>query len=129
MRNFYGFTLFLGFFIAFLFFLATGSIIYFKLFNEIKQDGIEYGILKKIGITKKEMNSMITKQIAVVFFLPFIVSTLHSLFALKSLANLLNASLIKNGLLVMVGYFVFQGIYFLIIRKIFINKIEELTYV
>lgn len=129
MRSFYGFTLFLGFFIAFLFFLATGSIIYFKLFNEIKQDGIEYGILKKIGITKKEMNSMITKQIAFVFFLPFVVSTLHSLFALKSLANLLDASLIRNGLIVMVGYFIFQGIYFLIIRRIFINKIDELTYV
>lgn len=127
MRSFYGFTLFLGFFIAFLFFLATGSIIYFKLFNEIKQDGVEYGILKKIGITKKEMNSMITKQIAVIFFLPFIVSTFHSLFALKSLANLLNAILIKNGLIVMVGYFIFQGIYFLIIRRIFINRICSAT--
>lgn len=128
MRSFYGFTLFLGFFIAFLFFLATGSIIYFKLFNEIKQDGLEYGILKKIGITKKEMNSMITKQIGVIFFLPFVVSTLHSLFALKSLANLLDVLLISNGLIVMVGYFIFQGIYFLIIRKIYINKINELIY-
>lgn len=127
MRSFYGFVLFLGFFIAFLFFLATGSIIYFKLFNEIKQDGLEYGILKKIGITKKEMNSMITKQIAVVFFLPFLVSTLHSLFALKSLANLLDALLISNGLIVMVGYFIFQSIYFLIIRRIYINKINELA--
>lgn len=128
MRSFYGFTLFLGFFIAFLFFLATGSIIYFKLFNEIKQDGLEYGILKKIGITKKEMNSMITKQIGVIFFLPFVVSTLHSLFALKSLANLLDVLLISNGLIVMVGYFIFQGIYFLIIRRIYINKINELIY-
>lgn len=127
MRSLYGFTLFLGFFIAFLFFLATGSIIYFKLFNEIKQDGLEYGILKKIGITKREMNSMITKQIAVIFFLPFVVSTLHSLFALKSLANLLDELLISNGLIVMVGYFIFQGIYFLIIRRIYINKINELT--
>lgn len=128
MRSFYGLTLFLVFFIAFLFFLATGSIIYFKLFNEIKQDGLEYGILKKIGITKKEMNSMITKQIGVIFFLPFVVSTLHSLFALKSLANLLDVLLISNGLIVMVGYFIFQGIYFLIIRKIYINKINELIY-
>ncbi|MFS8540727.1 MAG: FtsX-like permease family protein, partial [Tissierellales bacterium] len=126
-RNYFGVSLFIGFFIAFLFFIASGSIIYFKLFNEIKQDGIEYNILKKIGITKKEMKGMITKQIAVIFFLPFIVSTMHSLFALKSLSNLLDANLLKNGLIVMVGYFICQGIYFLIIRKIYINKIEDLS--
>lgn len=126
-RNYFGVALFIGFFVAFLFFIASGSIIYFKLFNEIKQDGIEYNILKKIGITKKEMKGMITKQIAVIFFLPFIVSTMHSLFALKSLSNLLDANLLKNGLIVMVGYFICQGIYFLIIRKIYINKIEDLS--
>ncbi len=126
-RNYFGVSLFIGFFIAFLFFIASGSIIYFKLFNEIKQDGIEYNILKKIGITKKEMKGMITKQIAVIFFLPFIVSTMHSLFALKSLSNLLDANLLKNGLIVMAGYFICQGIYFLIIRKIYINKIEYLS--
>jgi putative ABC transport system permease protein len=126
-RNYFGVALFIGFFVAFLFFIASGSIIYFKLFNEIKQDGIEYNILKKIGITKKEMKGMITKQIAVIFFLPFIVSTMHSLFALKSLSNLLDANLLKNGLIVMAGYFICQGIYFLIIRKIYINKIEDLS--
>lgn len=126
-RNYFGVALFIGFFVAFLFFIASGSIIYFKLFNEIKQDGIEYNILKKIGITKKEMKGMITKQIAAIFFLPFIVSTIHSLFALKSLSNLLDANLLKNGLIVMVGYFICQGIYFLIIRKIYINKIEDLS--
>jgi len=127
MKNFYGVALFIGFFVAFLFFIASGSIIYFKLFNEIKQDGIEYNILKKIGITKKEMKGMITKQIAAIFFLPFIVSTIHSLFALKSLSNLLDTKLIANGFIVMAGYFICQGIYFLIIRKIYINKIEDLS--
>lgn len=127
LRNHWGLALFIGFFIALLFFIASGSIIYFKLFNEIKQDGVEYNILKKIGITKKEMNKMITKQIAVIFFLPFVVSTLHSLFALKSLSNLLDAELLANGLIVMMGYFIVQGIYFLIIRRIYINRIEYLT--
>ncbi len=127
MRNMYGLALFIGFFIAFLFFIASGSIIYFKLFNEIKQDGLEYNILKKIGITRKEMKGMITKQIAVIFFLPFIVSTIHSLFALKSLSNLLDAKLLTNGLVVMAGYFVVQGIYFIIIRRIYLNKIDHIS--
>lgn len=124
-RKSFGMVLFIGFFIAFLFFIASGSIIYFKLFNEIKQDGVEYGILKKIGATSKEINDIITKQIGVIFFLPFIVSTSHSLFALKSLSNLMQRNLIANGLVVMMGYLVFQIIYFMIIRAIYINKMKN----
>lgn len=122
-KNF-GMVLFIGFFISFLFFIASGSIIYFKLFNEIKNDSVEYSILRKIGTTKKEINNIITKQIGIIFFLPFVVSTLHSFFALKSLSNLLMNNLFTNGLVVMAGYLVFQVIYFLIIRSIYISQIK-----
>ncbi|WP_025640868.1 ABC transporter permease [Schnuerera ultunensis] len=124
VKRLYGLILFIGFFIAFLFLIASGSIIYFKLFNEIKQDGIEYGILNKIGTKKKEINKIITKQIGIIFFLPFVVSTFHSFFALKSLSNLLEGSLFKNGLIVMLGYSIFQIIYFIAIRGIYINKLK-----
>lgn len=123
-RKSFGMFMFIGFFIAFLFFIASGSIIYFKLFNEIKQDGIEYGILKKIGTTNREINAIITKQIGIIFFLPFIVSTSHSLFALKSLSNLMMRNLFANGLVVMIGYLIFQIIYFIIIRAVYINKMK-----
>lgn len=123
-RNNFGLALFIGFFIAFLFFIASGSIIYFKLFNEIKQDAVEYAILRKIGTTSKEINKIITKQIGIIFFLPFVVSTLHSFFALKSLSNMLMTNLFTNGVIVMFGYLIFQMIYFIIIRAIYIKRIN-----
>lgn len=123
-RNNFGIVLFIGFFIAFLFFIASGSIIYFKLFNEIKQDGIEYDILRKIGATQKEINKIATKQIGIIFFLPFVVSTSHAFFALKSLSNLFGSNLFANGVIVMLGYFVFQFLYFIIIRAIYMKKIS-----
>ena len=124
IRNNFGLTLFIGFFIAFLFFIAAGSIIYFKLFNEVKQDKVEYDILRKIGATENEINKIITKQIGIIFFLPFVVSTTHSLFALKSLSNLLEKNLFTNGLVVAFGYLVFQMIYFIIIRIMYIRKVK-----
>ncbi|MBU5256038.1 ABC transporter permease [Tissierella praeacuta] len=124
IRNNFGLTLFIGFFIAFLFFIASGSIIYFKLFNEVKQDKVEYDILRKIGATENEINKIITKQIGIIFFLPFVVSTTHSLFALKSLSNLLEKNLFTNGLVVAFGYLVFQMIYFIIIRIMYIRKVK-----
>ncbi|MCQ4924166.1 ABC transporter permease [Tissierella carlieri] len=124
IRKSFGLTLFIGFFIAFLFFIASGSIIYFKLFNEVKQDKVEYDILRKIGTTEKEISKVITKQIGIIFFLPFVVSTTHSLFALKSLSNLLQRNLFANGLVVALGYLVFQVIYFIIIRTMYIRKVK-----
>lgn len=123
-RNMFGLTLFIGLFISVLFLIASGSIIYFKLFNEIKQDGIEYGILRKIGTTQKEINKMATKQIGIIFFLPFVVSTLHSFFALKALSNLFMTNLFINGVVVMLVYLVFQTIYFIIIRSIYLKRIN-----
>lgn len=124
IRNNFGLTLFIGFFIAFLFFIASGSIIYFKLFNEVKQDKLEYDILRKIGTTEKEINKIITKQIGTIFFLPFVVSTTHSLFALKSLSNLLQKNLFTNGIIVALGYLMFQMIYFIIVRTMYIRKVK-----
>lgn len=124
IRKRFGLTLFIGFFIAFLFFIASGSIVYFKLFNEIKQDKVEYDILRKIGTTEKEINRIITKQIGIIFFLPFVVSTIHSLFALKSLSNLLQRNLFTNGLVIAFGYLVFQVLYFIIIRTMYIRKVK-----
>ncbi|NLL70731.1 MAG: ABC transporter permease [Epulopiscium sp.] len=122
----FGMILFIGFFIAFLFFIAAGSIIYFKLFNEVTQDAMEYSILTKIGTTKQEIKKIITKQIGILFFLPFFVSTVHSFFALKSLSNLLKKNLFKEGLIVMVAYLIFQVIYFSIIKILYINKVESI---
>lgn len=119
----FGMILFIGFFISFIFFIGTGSIIYFKLFNEVNNDRREYDIMRKIGTTNREIKRIVTKQIGIVFFLPFIISIVHSFFALKSLANLLQANLLLNGITIMIVYGVFQLIYFVIIRKIYLNKV------
>lgn len=117
--------LFIAFFIAFLFFIASGSIIYFKLFNEIRQDKLEYDILAKIGMKEGDLKRVISRQLAILLFIPFLVGMVHSLFALKSLSNLLRMNLIKNGILVGLGFLVFQLVYFLIIKNIYMKKLKE----
>ncbi len=124
-KNQFATILFIAFFIAFLFFISSGSMIYFKLFNEIEQDKLEYSILEKIGMDPRDIKKIITKQIGILFFLPFLVGVLHSLFALKSLSNLLRMNLIRNGLLVSFAFLIFQIIYFFIIRNIYMKKLEN----
>lgn len=123
-KNENGSVLFIGFFTVSLFFIASGSILYFKLFNSIEKDKLEYNIIRKVGATDKEINKMATKEIGLLFFIPFIFGTIHSLFAMSMLSNLIMNSVLTNGMIVSIGYLIFQIIYFLILRKVYINKLK-----
>ncbi len=117
-------TMLIGLFIALLFFIATGSIIYFKLFTELKEDRAEFEGLRKMGMSRAEMKRIVNTQMAILFFLPFVVAVLHSSFALKILADILNSNLIANGLMVIGIYFVFQFIYFMIIKIMYAAQMK-----
>lgn len=99
--------IFIGTFISIIFFISTGSILYFKLFNEIQRDKQEFLSLKKMGMANDEIQRIVSTQCGIMFLLPFAVGLLHSVFAIMSLSNLL-----QNNL---TGYFVFiAGIYLLL---------------
>lgn len=105
-------TLFIGMFISVLFFIASGSIIYFKLFTELQQDQTQIEALRRIGATKGEIQKVVTDQIGIIFFLPFLVGTIHATFALKTLSNLLERNIFQDGMLVVLFYLTFQTLFF-----------------
>lgn len=114
----------IGLFIALLFLIATGSLIYFKLFSELNEDRDEFISLMKMGTTKNEINKIINVQMIVIFFLPFIIACSHASFALKTLSDILQKNLVSVGLLVIIVYFVFQIIYYFIIKSIYRTQIK-----
>ena len=63
-------SLFIGFFIAVLFFTASGSFLYFRLFTDLEEDQERYRSLSKIGLSEKEMSQSVTIQLAILFFFP-----------------------------------------------------------
>lgn len=119
-------TMMIGTFIALLFLIATGSMIYFKLFSDLQQDSAEFISLTKMGMTKGEMNKIINTQMLIIFFLPFIIACSHAAFALKTLSDLLNANLVSVGLTVISAYFIFQVIYYLIIRILYKAQLKTI---
>ncbi|MEA4939238.1 MAG: ABC transporter permease [Christensenella sp.] len=78
----YGTYVFIGAFVGVLFLLALGSILYYKQLAEAQQERSHYAILRKIGMRKREARSSVRRQLGIVFGLPFVVGTLHMLFAL-----------------------------------------------
>lgn len=90
--NFYtmfGALLFLAIFLGIIFVLATVLIIYYKQVTEGYEDCGRFEIMKKLGMTKKDIKSSINSQMLTVFFLPIIVACVHLAFAFPIVNKLL----------------------------------------
>ncbi|KAB8125617.1 ABC transporter permease [Gracilibacillus oryzae] len=119
------YTLFFGLFISVLFFLAAGSILYFKMYQGLDKDIEQYKSLYRIGLTLKEMKQIATKQIAFLFFIPFGLAVLHASFAFRALQNMLASSIILPSITLISGYLVIYSIYFFFIRSLYIAKLKK----
>lgn len=117
--------LFIGTFVSILFFIAAGSIIYFRMFNEIQKDRQEFISLKKIGMTDGEMKKIVSTQSFIIFFLPFIVTFSHSTFAIIALSNLLSNNITIHFLTVAAIYLVFQTFYYIFAKTMYTKQIKN----
>lgn len=82
----------LGLIISLVFVLATFSTLYFKILSNALMDREKYSILKKIGMTKKEVIKSVHLQVGLEFILPVIVGIIHSIVAMRMVEELLNVT-------------------------------------
>lgn len=119
--------MFIGLFISVLFFLAAGSITYFKLFTDIEDDRRQFRSLMKVGMTIEEIRKVVGSHVGIMFYIPCLVGTVHTLFAMKTLNNLVGYVWVYAG--TVIGcYWVLQTVYFWVARKFYMQWIlrEEL---
>lgn len=105
-------TFFIGMFITLLFFVASGSMLYFKMFTELQEDQAQFRSLVRIGMTAAEIRRIVATQVGIVFFVPCLVGIVHALFAMRALGNVLGQSIFGYASIVFVVYVVMQAIYF-----------------
>ncbi|WP_453995859.1 FtsX-like permease family protein [Bacillus nitroreducens] len=91
-----GLNLFILGFLGLVFLAATGCIIYFKQITESHEDRSRYKILRKIGVSKKEVNAVIRKQMMFVFGLPLIIGVVHGLVILQIASNIFSVLIGTN---------------------------------
>lgn len=88
MTIFGGF-LFLGIFLGFVFLMATTMIIYYKQVSEGYEDKERFAIMRKVGMSKKEVRASIRSQVVKVFFLPLVTACIHLMAAFPMMNRLL----------------------------------------
>ncbi|WP_028560223.1 FtsX-like permease family protein [Paenibacillus pinihumi] len=114
---------FIAVFVSILFFVASGSLLFFKLFTELEEDRQQLQALRRIGLTRSEMSRIVTAQIATLFYLPCLVGGIHAAFAMKATSNVIFAEVwLYSGIIYLV-YLVMQTVYFLAARNAYFKKI------
>ncbi|MCE7034044.1 ABC transporter permease [Bacillus cereus] len=69
-------------FVTIIFFIATGSILYFHNLSSMMSNKNEFIILNRMGYNQKKIKKMISKEIFTLFSIPYIIGLTHSIFAL-----------------------------------------------
>ncbi|PEB51580.1 ABC transporter permease [Bacillus pseudomycoides] len=118
-------TMFIGFFVAVLFFFFACSLTYFKWFNDKEQDRIQFKSLKRIGMTDKEIRKIAIRQMGVIFFIPIVIGAIHSGFALHTLGKMLYIDLWKSGAIVIGAYMLASAIYFAIAQRGYLKHVKS----
>lgn len=92
----YGGLLFLGLMLGLTFILAAGLIMYYKQVTEGYEDNARFDILKKVGMTGREIRQTINSQVLTVFALPLAAAAVHMAFAFPMVAKMLKVFGLTN---------------------------------
>ncbi|WP_188456809.1 FtsX-like permease family protein [Virgibacillus oceani] len=125
MKEGLSYLFFFGIFISVLFFLAAGSILYFRMYQDMDKDLHYYHSLYRIGFTDKEMKKIATRQLGFLFFIPFCVAVVHASFAFKALQNMIASSVIMPSVMIISFFFVIHLINFIFIRNVYTAKLKR----
>ena len=83
----------IGAFLFFVVMMATGRIIYMKLYHDGSEDKEKYQVLLKIGVRPSELGRAIVREVVLFYLIPLGVGILHSYFAISALGDLMIADL------------------------------------
>lgn len=111
--------LFASVFLGIVFILATGCILYFKQITEAMAERPAYGMLKKMGLTKKEAMETVRKQVGAIFLAPLLLAICHTFFAFLSLMGFAGMFEYSLPLLGSIGVYImiYFGYYMLTVRS------------
>ena len=84
---------YVGFMLSLIFMIAALSMIYFRLITDLEKEREKYKGIMKIGLSKKELSSIVSRQLAVLIFVPFVVASLFFLIGVAFLRDVIGGSL------------------------------------
>ena len=132
LMTLYGGLLFVGLFLGLLFTMAMILIIYYKQITEGYEDRERYRIMRKVGLSRREIRRSISSQILIVFFLPLAAAGLHVAFAFPGIVTMFRALSMTNVTLIagcalgsFAGFAALYGAVYLLTARVYYRIVSE----
>lgn len=123
-----GFSMFTYSFLGLTLLIGSAAILYFKVFTSLEDDRELVKKLFKIGLTSKEINSIIVKEIGTVFLVPPIIAIAIVGYYLSKLYKILKYGnyMWHNTMFIFAIYGVIQITFFLLTTSRYLKEIETI---
>lgn len=112
--------------VGIVFFTFAASFVYFRLYADLARDEQQYRMIAKVGLSKKELGTIITKQLVIMFFLPMLIALIHSGVAFVALQQLVDFSIVGHSLKIFMFFLSIQIIYFFITRWRYLERLNKI---
>lgn len=131
-KGFYASFLFIGVFISMIFVVSQVVIMYYKQISEGYEDKGKFGIMRKVGLTDRQIKQSIRSQVLMIFFAPLAIATLHTVVAYPFIEKILKLFLATDNNVFLIAlavtiaaFAVFYLIVYLITSRIYYRIIKE----
>ncbi|MCC2389869.1 ABC transporter permease [Bacillus pacificus] len=115
----------IGTFLGVIFFIGAGSVLYFRMYTDLTNEQEKYVTITKIGLTEAEMKRSATIQLAILFFVPYIMASIHTMFATKMLQEILHLSFFAEITVVLMIFGTVEILFFLLVRSFYMQKLSQ----
>jgi putative ABC transport system permease protein len=116
----FGGLFFIGMMLSAMFVAAAALIIYYKQVSEGYEDQSRFAIMRKVGMTQRDIKKSINSQILTVFFIPLLMAGVHLAFAFPLVWQLLTMFSLTNKRLAIctnIGAFLIFCVFYVVIYR------------
>ncbi|ELC8441689.1 FtsX-like permease family protein [Clostridium perfringens] len=122
-----GFSLFTYAFLGMMMLVGSGAVLYFKTFTSLEDDKARGRQLVKLGLTKKEVSKIITKELTAIFIVPPVIALLIIGYYLSKLYVMIPDGdyMWQNSIEIFIIYGIIQIIFFFLTKIKYIREVRS----
>ncbi|MGE7923820.1 ABC transporter permease [Viridibacillus arvi] len=108
---------YIGFMLSLIFMIAALSMVYFRLITDFDKEREMYKGIMKMGLSKKELSKVVSKQLFVLMFVPFIVASVFLFIGVDFLEDMIGGALQTIAIYSFGVFFIIQLLGYLIVNR------------
>ncbi|PER12057.1 ABC transporter permease [Bacillus cereus] len=111
--------------VGIVFFTFAASLLYFRLYADLEREQKQYEMIAKVGLSRKELKKIVTRQLMLMFYLPITLAVIHSGVAFMALQQLVDFSVLKTSIIIFLAFLSIQSVYFYTVRWRYLQKLYK----